>query len=116
VRAATDGEIEFRRLLLANPELDEVLERGDQAEELDPENARRFEHILWEYSLRSQGRWYLVQQSVLTEDYWDRVSEFHVQYLQSEAARRWWSKNRERFDPRFAEDLDQRLRATDPTA
>lgn len=114
VRAATDGEIEFRRLLLANPDLDDALERGDQREELDPEDARRFEHILWEYSLRSQGRWYLVQQSVLSEDYWDRVSGFHIQYLRSKAARQWWSENRERFDPRFVENLDQRLRTTDP--
>ena len=109
VRAATDGEIEFRRLLLADPELDGVFERGIRGESLDHDQLRRFEHALMEYSLRSQGRWYLVQQSVLTDEYWERVSGFHIDYLQSAASQRWWSENAKRFDPRFVEDLNQRI-------
>ena len=113
VRSATEGEIEFRRLLLTHPELDDVFERATRGEELDPQSARRFEHLLWEYGLRSQGRWYLVQQSVLSEAYWDRVSGFHVEYLRCPAGQLWWSQNRERFDPRFAEDVDRRLSANE---
>ena len=109
VRATTDSEIDFRRLLLSNPEIDEVEKRGSEGETLDPKDARRFGHILWDVTLRSQGRWYLVKQSVLSEAYWDRVSQMQIRYLRTNAARQWWSDNRGSLDPRYVEDIDQRL-------
>jgi hypothetical protein len=116
VRATTDGEVEFRRLLLANPEADDIRHRANAGEELDPLNARRFDHIMWDVTLRSQARWYLVQQSILSEAYWDRVSRIQTEYFRSKEAQRWWSDNRGVLDPRFAADIDRRLKAMEPAA
>ncbi len=116
VRAAADGEIDFRRLLLTDPEVDDVFDRGVRGEPLDSTSARRFGHALLEYSLRSQGRWYLVQQSILSQAYWERVSSFHLDFLSQALARQWWAENRYRFDPRFVEDLDRRLAERDASS
>jgi len=109
VRATTDSEVGFGRLLLANATIDDVDKRGSEGEDLDPQDARRFGHILWDVALRSQARWYLVKQSVLSEAYWERVSELQIRYLRSNTARQWWSDNRKYFDPRYAEEIDRRL-------
>ena len=115
-RAATDAEVEFRRFLLSNPEIDDARRRGRQGAELDTLDARRFEHVLMEVFLRAQTHWYQAGQSVVAEAYWDRLSRIPMQYLSSKAAQQWWSTRRVGFHPSFAEDIDRRLQTQEPAA
>ena len=114
-RAATDGEVEFHRLLLTDPELDDVLRRGRQGEELNNVDLGRFHRLLLVYVLRAQLLWRQAHESVFPEAYWDRLANRTVYYLSSEAAQRWWSRGRSGFDPRFVADIEQRLNKKSPT-
>ncbi len=116
VRAASDGEIEFRRFLLSNPEVDDARLRGRKGAELDPLDARRFDHVLWDVFLRAQTQWYQARQSLVAGAYWDRLSVIPMRYLGSKAAQQWWFARRGGFDPRFAEDIDRRLQTKGPAS
>ncbi len=110
------GEIEFRRFLLSNPEVDDARRRGRKGAELDPLDARRFDHVLWDVFLRAQTQWYQARQSLVAGAYWDRLSVIPMRYLGSKAAQQWWSDHRIGFDPRFAEDIDRRVHSKGRTA
>ena len=114
-RAATEGEAEFHRLLLADPELDDVLRRALHGDELNSVDLGRFHHLLTLYMLRYQLVWNQTLESVFPEAYWDRLATRAIYYLSNEAAQRWWPTFRGALDPRFVTDIEQRLKKKSPT-
>ena len=114
-RAATDGEAEFHRLLLADPELDDVLRRARHGDELNSVDLARFHRLLTLYVLRSQLIWNQTLESVFPKAYWDRLANRTVYYLSNEAAKRWWPTFRGGLDPRYVTDIEQRLNKKSPT-
>jgi hypothetical protein len=114
-RAATEGEAEFHRLLLADPELDDVLRRARHGDELNSVDLGRFHRLLTLYMLRYQLVWNQTLESVFPEAYWDRLATRAIYYLSNEAAQRWWPTFRGALDPRFVTDIEQRLKKKSPT-
>ncbi len=97
---------EFLEVLMADPDLALIWEKGLAGEDLtDAENAR-FRVTMWSYARSAQNIVYLAETGRFPSDEWDGFRESVLHTFNNEGGQRWWNEQKWRFSVRLRRMID----------
>ncbi len=97
---------EFLQILMGDPDLSLIWEKGLADEELDDAQRARFNVTMWSYARSAQHIVYLVETGRFPKEEWDGFRESVQHTFGTKGAQKWWSEQKWRFSSRLGTMID----------
>ena len=97
---------EFLQILMADPDLALIWEKGLADQDLDDAQRARFNVTMWSYARSSQNIVYLAETGKFPREEWDGFRESVVHTFRTRGAQKWWDEQKWRFSPRLKRMVD----------
>ena len=106
MQATAQAFSHFREMVVPNPEVSELLQRGgEQPETLGPADLMRFSLMMQELFFSCQALYQRCEEGLMPRRSWEGTARMLAGLLGNPGIAEWWQRDQGLFDPRFVEAL-----------